>query len=361
MTIDPATESPGVRVRHFLTLGLWALAIAVAIVWFAPIKVLLLGVLAAGAVAAALHPLMKWLPGPRAVRAVCLVLVPPLMIATIAYFGGRMIVDRYAQDAAQWPEVERSIDAKLYDWSAKASLAEPITARDLAQRVGESLVGSGGGLLFKTATGAVSGALLALMFVFFGSLYLLIEDPRQYVEPVRALLPPHRRPQLDGALKDLVARLRWWVIGTMVSMSVVGTLSCIGYWLVGLRMALPIGLMTGFSEVVPTLGPASTFLIALLFSVAQGGRVVGGVVIVYGIVQTVESYILTPLVMKKAVDMPPLVTLFTVVLWGQTFGAPGLLLAIPLNLVIWAFVDHMLIRPRRSLFTTEAPRHGVNE
>jgi predicted PurR-regulated permease PerM len=307
--------------------------------------VLLLGVLAAGAMAAALHPFMKWLPGPRALRGVIIALVPPLLLIAIILVGGRLLASRVAKEVKDWPRVEQSLNATIERYGQRFGVDDPPNVRELGGHLGDAMTNNG--KVFSTAAGAVSGALLAFTFVFFGTLYLLVENPRQYVDPLRVLLPPARRPQFDAAIDDLVPKLRWWLIGTLVSMSVVGTLSSVGYWLVGLNMALPIGLLTGFSEVVPTLGPASTFLVALLFSAAQGGGKVVGVLVVYAIVQTVESYVLTPLVMKKAVDMPPLVTLFTVVLWGQTFGAPGLLLAIPLNLVIWSFADHMLIRPRK--------------
>lgn len=344
--VEPAPPDARVHVRHFLTLGLWALAIVLVAFWFAPVKVLFLGVLAASAVAAALHPLMKWLPGPRALRAVLIALLPPLLLAGILYGGGRLIASRVAQQLEEWPAVRQGIDDELAKLGGEVGLAQPPTVADLSSQIESALTGNGG-QIFATATGALSNALLAFTFVFFGSLYLLVEPPRQYAEPIRWLLPPTRRGQFDAAIADLVPKLRWWLIGTLISMTVVGTLSSVGYWLVGLRMAVPVGMLTGLSEIVPTLGPASTFLVALVFSGAQGGGTVAGVVGVYAVVQTVESYVLTPLVMKKAVDMPPLVTLFTVILWGQTFGAPGLLLAIPLNLVIWTFVDHMLIQPRK--------------
>lgn len=356
---ESPTPEPRVAVRHFLTLGLWALAVTVAVFWFAPIKVLFLGVLAAGAVAAALHPLMKWLPGPRALRGVIIALLPPLLLAGIVYGGGRLLASKVSEQVHQWPDVRQSIDETLAGYGNRFGLEKPPTVNEIGGQIGKAVTGGGsdggsdggggGGKLVATATGVIGDTLLALMFVFFGTLYLLVEPPRQYADPIRLLLPAHRRPQFDAAMAELVPRLRWWLIGTMISMTITGTLASVGYWLVGLKMALPVGVLTGFSEVVPTLGPASTFLVALLFGAAQGGGTVAGVVVVYAVVQTVESYILTPLVMKKAVDMPPLVTLFTVVLWGQTFGTPGLLLAIPLNLVIWSLVDHMLIRPRRVL------------
>ena len=81
-----------------------------------------------------------------------------------------------------------------------------------------------------------------------------------------------------------------------------------------------------------------------LVAATQGSDTVLKVVLVWLVVQTLESYVVTPLVMKKAVAVPPLVTLFSVVFWGKLFGVAGLLLAIPLDLVIWSFARHLLSR-----------------
>ena len=141
-------------------------------------------------------------------------------------------------------------------------------------------------------------------------------------------------------------RLRWWVIGTLFSMAVVGVAAWIGYMVVGLEFAIPLALLAGVAEIVPTVGPAAAFLVALLFAATQGTGTLIGVTVVYIIIQLIESYVLVPLVMKKAVKVPPVVTLFTVVLWGKVFGAAGLFLAIPINLVLWSFYDHLVLRPR---------------
>src|SRR5690606_10025174 len=126
-----------------------------------------------------------------------------------------------------------------------------------------------------------------------------------------------------------------WLGGTLAAMTVVGIGTWIGYGVVGLRSAGPVAILAGLAEIVPNFGPLFAFLVALLFAAAQGKGVVIGVIIVYVILQGLESYVLQPLVMRRAVHMPPVVTLFTIVFWSMVFGAAGLVLAIPINLVIW--------------------------
>jgi predicted PurR-regulated permease PerM len=161
-------------------------------------------------------------------------------------------------------------------------------------------------------------------------------------QAVRLFPKDRRQPTLD-ALEELRPLLRWWFIGTALSMAMVGTLFGAGYAMIGLQFAAPLALFAGVAQVVPTFGPMITLVLSLLVAIPQGSYQVGGVVVIYVVVQSVESYILTPKVMERAVHVPPVVTLFTIILWGNVFGVVGLILAIPLNLMIWALLKHHII------------------
>src|SRR5438445_4985392 len=145
-------------------------------------------------------------------------------------------------------------------------------------------------------------------------------------------------------LHDLGPRLRRWVLGTLISMSIVFTASLIGYSMIGLTLAAPLALLAALCEIVPTVGPAVAAVVAGLFAAAtSGGGAVAGVAIVYGIIQSVEAYVILPMIMRGAVKIHPAVTLFSVVLWGKVFGVPGLVLAIPINLTLWAAAQRFLV------------------
>ncbi|HMB96529.1 MAG TPA: AI-2E family transporter, partial [Tepidisphaeraceae bacterium] len=203
------------------------------------------------------------------------------------------------------------------------------------------IAGQGTGIVSGTAAVLVD-LLIALAFIFIGSMYILAEPPGQLTEPAIALLSPRHRLAMRSALSDLEPRLRWWLFGTLVGMTIVGLATGIGYKLVGLEIAIPLALLTGLLEIVPTVGPATGFIIALLFAAVQGKSQVAGVIVVYVIVQILEAYIILPLIMRRAVNVPPIVTLFSVVLWGKIFGIAGLLLAIPIDLTVWAFLKHFM-------------------
>jgi predicted PurR-regulated permease PerM len=248
------------------------------------------------------------------------------------------------EQAGQWPAVQESVDAMLARWSDALGLAEPLHVQALRERLAAVLTGGGrgGGGNVAAAAGAVATGLVALTLVLFGTMFLLGERERTLLVPLLRLLPPRRRRQVETAVSSLVPKLRWWLAGTLVSMSVTGLASTLGFQIAGLRFAIPLGALAGLAELVPTFGPTFVFLIALLVAATQGGSAVIGVLIVWGLVQTLESYILQPTVMKRAVAVPPIVTLFSVVFWGKVFGLAGLLLAVPLDLVVWSFATHLL-------------------
>ena len=363
MTQEAATQRPAdevvrllgnargivpVRVQRLVVILAWALAVALAIRFLPAVRTLLLGVLAAASVAALLAPLAARLPGSRVVRAVVaglgFILASAAVVAGLVLLLARPI----RQEAQHWPQTRQKLDAKLGAWGQQLQLAGPLNTRVVLDYAGRGLGGSGGGTVATAAARAFDSliaALVTLAFVYIGSMYFLAESRRKLVDPVLPLLPAQRRPQVVAALDELGPKLRWWLIGVLISMTIVGVVSGIGFSLVGLKFAVPLALLAALAELVPTIGPIVAFLVALLFAAVQGPGQIAGTFAVWVVVQALESYVILPLVMKRAVRMPGVVTLFSVVFWGQVLGVAGLFMAIPLNLLIWTFVKQLLIRP----------------
>lgn len=345
-SLEEKDKSPGSDVqlltRRITQLFVWAVALVLLIHFFQAIKMVLLGFLAAAALAAALRPLVRKSPGPRSVKAVVIGIAPPILVIALFALTAWLLAEPIQRQFGNWPRMEQQINGALAGWSQRLGLSQPIQINDVALQLGDWITGSSGAKLFSTTTGFISGALIAMAFIFIGSIYLLLEPPGRLSEPLLKFFSPGRRKQLQRVFTDLTPRLRWWLIGTIIGSLVIGLASWLGYWLVGLEFALPLALLAGVGEAVPTIGPLVTFLVALIFASTQGIGKIIGVTIVYLVIQGLESYILMPVIMKKAVSIPPVVTLFTLVLWGTVFGLAGLLLAIPIDLVLWSFAKHFL-------------------
>jgi predicted PurR-regulated permease PerM len=343
---QPATSSgnvPEIEVRHWVGTTAWIIAIFLIYWFFDSFKIVLLGFLAAVSMASALKPAVRKAPGPRNLRAVVIGVLPPILLLGMLALVIWILAVPIKRELSNLPQMEAQADQFLTRVGSMLNLSQPLTVRDLLPRLYDVITGERGAKFFSTTTNVVSGILIAFAFVFIGSIYILIDPPIKWLPEVLKLIPGKWRAPVRAAFRELGPKLRWWMIGTIIGAVTIGVASGIGYALVGLNFAIPIAFFAGVSEVVPTVGPLVTFIIALIFAATQSLGTVIGVVIVYAIVQGLESYLLMPLIMKKAVEVPPLVTLFTIIFWGSIFGLPGLLLAIPLNLTVWSFATNLIV------------------
>jgi predicted PurR-regulated permease PerM len=343
-----------VRVVPLLAMFAWSIGLVLFLVFFVQVKNVLLGFLAACAIAALLRPIVRALPGPRGRRATLVGIAFILTTLCIVMLTVRLIAQPIRQQLSNWPQIRQDLDGVFLNFSTQFGLQQPLSIDTILSRTA-AFFGAGGSEMVSYTTNVVAEMLIALAFIFVGSLYLLTAPPGQLSEPLSRMLPRRHRQPFNHALIDLEPRLRWWLIGTFISMTVVGLLSWAGFAIIGLRFAAAVAILMAVAEIIPTIGPMAAFLVALLLALAQGMTQVVGVIALWSIIQVVESYVLLPLVMRRAVKVPPVITLFTVVLWGKVFGVGGLLLAIPIDLVIWSMADHFLLRRGG---VAERPEHG---
>ncbi len=353
MTSPNSTESKDgepvrrVWVSPLAMLFVCAVAIVFFLFFFEALTTIILGLLAAAIVASTLNPLIKYVPGPRGLAAAVLGLGLIVGVAAAVTGLSWSLGNSVQQTLKDWPERKASIDHLLREWSDKLELADPVDVADITQSVGRFFAGDRGPQFFTHSADVVLSIGIWLVFIFVGSIFMLADPAERLLHPAMITVAPRHRENVSGMLKALGPRLRRWVIGTLLSMCIVFSASCIGYFSIGLKgLALPLALLAGMAEIVPTVGPACAIIVAALFAATQSGAMVIGVLIIYAIIQSIEAYLILPMIMRGAVQIHPAVTLFSVILWGKIFGVPGLMLAIPINLTIAAAVEHLYIRPR---------------
>jgi predicted PurR-regulated permease PerM len=345
---EPPRHARPVWVYPLGVLFAWAAAIVLFIFLFDPLSTVLLGILAAAVVASTLNPLLRYIPGPRGVAAALLGLCLIAGVGALLLALSWPLAAPVKAQVAQWPQTKQAVDTFLGKWSDQLGLRETLNVDQLVTSVVRFFAGSGGQSLFSRSADVSLAILIWLAFIFIGSIFILADPDERLLEPAVALAPTRRQPQLRDALNALGAKYRRWVIGTMISMCIVFSASALGYYFIGLKLALPLALVAGVCEIVPTVGPATACVIAMLFGAAtSGGGAVVGVLTVYAVIQSIEAYVILPMIMRGAVKIHPAVTLFTVVLWGKIFGVPGLMLAIPINLTLASLVDHLYLKPRK--------------
>lgn len=193
-----------------------------------------------------------------------------------------------------------------------------------------------------------------LLVVFVGGIYLA-SQPGLYRGGLLKLMPRKSRKLSSIALDDSGRALRLWLLGQLVSMALVGTLTGAGLWLLGVPAALALGLFAGLLEFIPLVGPIIAAIPGVLLAFAQGPEVALWVLGLYLIIQQVEGNVIQPLVQQHAVDLPPALLLFSLLATGLLFGATGVILATPLTVVIFVLTKRLYVR---ETLATVAPLPG---
>jgi predicted PurR-regulated permease PerM len=355
---DRSAQMLQVRVHPLVRLFVWAALLTVTVVYLDTISFVVLVLLAAGCMASLLQPLRNRLPWPKWLSGSVVGVFFALMFAGLFVLLGWLLSRPILAEASQWPQIVESMNAKLAEWTGAAGLSDSITVQAAGEQIFNWLTGAGGEL-FKQVMNGAGVALVGFAFFAFGFIYLLSEKNGDIIRAVQRLLPRHEGtvPRFFG---DLSFRLRWWALGIMLSMTITGLLTALGYWVIGLPSWTTLAMLAAIAEIVPTLGPALVFGLALILASTAGEAQVVGVAITWLVVQTVESYVILPLVMRQAVNIPPIVTLASIVLWGRLLGPLGLILALPLDLAIWTAVEQFHFQAEPSDSERKLQPHGLS-
>ena len=269
-----------------------------------------------------------------AVAGVAVLLVPPVVDQTEALIGGlpqtlTNIQNVLARWARQYPVLDRT---ELADPSSGLVAGLVNDATDFLRG---SFLGyvRGGGKLF------IEGASVVVMALY------LARQPALYRDGLISLIAPRYRPIAVRIFQDTSATLRAWVVGQLIAMAVLALLTALGLWILGVPFWLAFGIFTGLVAIVPFFGTLVSTLLPALFVVATGDWVKVLLVILLGVVVHVfEANVVVPRIMQRKVDLPPVLTIASVLIMGTLLGAIGLIVAVPILCVTMVLVRHILHR-----------------
>ncbi|MFP4225077.1 MAG: AI-2E family transporter [Phycisphaeraceae bacterium] len=331
-----------------VVLFVWGAALTLLLYFLDELPFVLLMFLAAAAVAAVLRPVSDHLSRRRGLSGTLVGVLFWLLVGGLFALLGWLLKGAIQSQIQRWPQIRGRINEGIQTVMDRLGVEGTLTVNEIVGRGLDWFVGGGQATgMLATVADRVVVAAVALAMIVFGSIYLLSEKRGELTGPFTHLFRRPQRNPLRGALGDLEVRLRWWLLGTLTSMTVVGLFTGVGFWLIGLEFAVALALLAGLAEIVPTFGPLTAFTVAVLVAASQGLAQVLGVAGLYVGVGFLESYVMLPLIMKQAVRIPPVVTLFTIILWARLFGPLGLVLAIPIDVTIWSFLDHFILRHRQ--------------
>jgi predicted PurR-regulated permease PerM len=188
------------------------------------------------------------------------------------------------------------------------------------------------GRLFGHVHYAVAGAYVVMMDtvvivclgLFFGA------RPAAYRDGALTLFPRSARPRLRAVMDEMGRMLRNWLLGQLLRSTVIAILLATAFHAFGVPGATLLGLQAGIANFVPYLGPLIAAFPVALAAMPLGLPALAWIMIVYFVIQTIEGFVLAPLIQKGAVDVAPAWTLFAIVILGAFFGGMGIALAAPL-------------------------------
>lgn len=323
--------SDWIFVRRVLTvIALAALALAL---W--TLSDLLLLIFAAILCAVALRALMAPLVEATGMR-------EPFALATIMLFLVAFVAALVLQ-----------FGSRLSDQTAYLVQNAPAALESLAQSLGldinslsRDFAGSAIGALASRAItlgSSIIEAVAGFILVVVGGIYLAAA-PRTYRRGLIALFPQRWHKPITSTVDDTSFALARWLRAQLIAMALVGAMTGLGMWLVGVPSPLALGLIAGVTEFIPIVGPIVGAIPALLLASAQGWEVTAAALAVAILVQQLENNLIMPFVVGRVVELPAAVGMFATVAMAILFGPLGLLLGYPLAIAADVAVRRLYVR-----------------
>jgi len=198
---------------------------------------------------------------------------------------------------------------------------------------------------FNAAAGVLTNTVIILFLAIF-----FAANPAGYRDGFLKLLPVDRRQRVGEVLEETGHTLRWWLVGQLATMALVAVSIGLMLFLTGIPNAVLLGLLAGALNFIPFLGPILAGIPVFLAVMPEGAAMLALVMTLFVIIESVEGYLINPIIQKRAVYLPPAWSLAALVGFGALFGGMGVALATPLLavarvLMLRLYVEDRLERP----------------
>lgn len=327
-------------------LGLVVLLVSLYVLW--QIRQLLLLVFAAVVFATALNRLVRWLyqKGMRRPLALAITLALTLLLGILFFF---LIVPPFVEQFQKLIELVPKVFQRVlyelegFEQTLRDRLPQPLPPPpNIADLIAQ--LQPLGTEIFKRSVEFFSNSLniaLQTLLVFILTL-MFLADPQGYRGAAIKLFPSFYRRRADAILSECEIALGNWMEGILISSTSIAVLSGLGLAILRIDLVLVHALLAGLLNFIPNIGPTLSLVFPLMIALLDAPWKILAVVILYVIIQNIESYWLTPTVMAKQVSLLPALTLTAQIFFTGAFGVIGLLLALPLAVVVKTWIEEAL-------------------
>ena len=251
-----------------------------------------------------------------------------------------VLFNNYASQAAAIPFIPESVHDFLRSEIDFREIASRMTRQDWRE-------------LVNGATELLSGGFSLVMVVFNWFLVLLyvvfiMLDYERLLKGFRRMVPPKHRERVFAIGPDIKESMNHYFRGQALVAFCVGVLFSIGFAIVGLPLAIVLGMFIGLLNMVPYLQLISivpTTLLCVVYSMdsqVEFWNIWGACIVVYIVVQCIQDLILTPRIMGKAMGLNPAIILLSISVWGTLLGFVGFIIALPLTTLLLAYYDQYI-------------------
>jgi predicted PurR-regulated permease PerM len=284
---------------------------------------------------------------------VCLVLAS--LLSGVIFLGGTTIAQQAAalsttiksQLVSVKAFLERNgIDTSYFELgnpNASADSSTPATPGAATHNLPSAgtIASSGGAIVSQTLKlllGTVSAVGNFFIVLFLGLTFAA--QPSVYRKGLLFIAPARHRARATVIVDRIGETLERWLIAQIVTMAVVFVVTWIGLAIIGVQGSFILGIQAGLLTFIPTVGPLVAGLIVVLASFASGWVAAVSAFVLFLGVHALESYILTPILQRQALDIPPATLFAFQILLGVVFGVWGLAMALPLMAVVKVMIDY---------------------
>lgn len=197
-------------------------------------------------------------------------------------------------------------------------------------------------------TFGVFSNILTVFTILIFTFYLLLER-KHLVNILQEWFGENTEKKILKIIMLIEGRLGRWIRGQLTLMVIVGCGVYLGLLLLRIPFALPLAIIAGLLEVIPNIGPVVSSIPAMIvaFAVSSSAVLVLAVAALYFIINQLENSLLVPVVMRRIVGLPPLITILSLLIGGRLAGVAGVLFAVPFVLIVQTLMQELWIGKTR--------------
>lgn len=309
--------------RATVWLGL-AGAIALAVLLVQPLLIIFGGLVFASMLDGGVRLLGRVLQIGRSWRLAIVVVLTVIFVVGVFYLTGAGIADQFSQ--LRVTLIQQA--TRLMGWASQRGI---MPGKADVNGIVQQALGSFGKL--TSYLGIAFGALASLVMVLVIGLFIAME-PRLYDSGLQWMIPRDMRPRFAGTIDQMATTMRRLLAGRLFGMALEGVMTGIALAIFGVPMALVLGIITGILAFIPNIGAITSGVLMVAVGFSAGMHTGLAAIGIYFFIQTLDGYVVIPMVARRTVDLPPALTLSMQILAGTLFGVLGLTLADPLTAMI---------------------------